>query len=133
MSPIVTATESRQYVLRLVSSNGCISETSARVIIECNPDNLLLPNAFTPNGDGLNERFFPFGRGISAITKFLIYNRQGELVYSRFNFAPGDRNYGWDGTINGKHQASGAFVYMIEALCDQGKTISKKGTVLLIR
>jgi gliding motility-associated-like protein len=93
----------------------------------------LLPNAFTPNGDGLNERFFPFGRGISAITKFLIYNRQGELVYSRFNFAPGDRNYGWDGTINGKHQASGAFVYMIEALCDQGKTISKKGTVLLIR
>jgi gliding motility-associated-like protein len=132
-SPLVTAIESKEYTLRLVSSKGCVTETSARVVIECNPSNLLLPSAFTPNGDGLNERFFPVGRGISAIKKFMIYNRNGELVFSRYNFAPGDRNFGWDGTFANKKQSSGAFVYMVEALCDLGKTILKKGTILLIR
>jgi len=132
-SPVVNATESKDYVLRLVSSKGCIAQTNARVVIECNPDNLLLPNAFTPNRDGLNDRFVPIGRGISKITRFMIFNRTGQLVFSRNNFAPGDTTNGWDGKLNQKQQSTGTFVYMVEALCDLGKTIKKQGTVVLIR
>ena len=133
ISPFITANESKTYTLRLVSSKGCITETTAKVIIECNPDNLLIPSAFTPNNDGLNERFFPIGRGITKINKFQIFNRIGELIFSRTDFVPGDSSFGWDGTYKQKPQPSGAFVYVVEALCDLGKAIKKKGTVLLLR
>lgn len=115
------------------SADGCKDTATVRVIVNCE-GNLLLPKAFTPNNDGLNDIFYPITFGINHINHFAIYNRFGQMVFERNNFAPNVRSMGWDGRVSGENKENTqAFVYIIEAVCDKGTTINQKGTVLLIR
>ena len=92
-----------------------------------------MPTAFTPNGDGLNDFYFPSSRGIKTIVKFTIYDRFGKVVYEAKNFPPNDKTYGWDGKIKSQSQSSEVFVYYIQALCDLGQTVFKKGSFVLLK
>ena len=86
-----------------------------------------MPNAFTPNGDGKNE-VFRIPPGISLkLKRFSIYDEWGAKVFSTENSSKG-----WDGTISGKQQATGVYVYIIEGTNEKGK-ILLKGTFVLIR
>ena len=71
---------------------------------------VFLPNAFTPNGDGINDVLLVQGKGIKLIKTFRIYNRWGELV-----FETTDLTEAWDGMHKGKLQDVGTFVYYITA------------------
>ncbi len=62
-----------------------------------------------------------------------MYNRFGKLVYEATNFPPNNQAYGWNGQLNGAGQKSDVFVYYLEALCDSGEKLLKKGSVVLIR
>ena len=64
---------------------------------------------------------------------FRIFNRWGQVVFSRENFLPNDRYAGWDGMINGRIAEPGAYVYIAEVTCNEGKPGVVKGTVMLIR
>jgi len=127
------AMKSYNYAIRVTSDSGCVATDSVNVFIECNQASILVPNAFTPNNDNLNETFYPVGRGVSLIKRFSVYNRYGQLVYSRENFPPGDKSFGWDGRIKGEPAPGAVYVFTVEALCDQGSPIVKKGIVTLIR
>lgn len=92
-----------------------------------------MPNTFTPNDDGVNDRVFPQRKGNAMIKHFSIYNRWGELIFQRENMDPNIASLGWDGTYHGKPVPSDVYVYVIEALCDSGESYVTKGDITLVR
>jgi gliding motility-associated-like protein len=94
---------------------------------------VFIPNTFTPNGDGNNDRFFVSGKGISTITKFQVFNRWGELVYDIRNISPNDPSVGWDGQYKGVVLEPDVFVYVIEATCNLGEHFVYKGDISIVR
>jgi gliding motility-associated-like protein len=90
--------------------------------------NLLdVPNAFTPNGDGVNDKVYVKGFGIAKMT-FRIYNRQGLLV-----FQSSDQATGWDGRYKGTLQPMDAYAFTLEVEYSDGTRATKKGDITLIR
>ena len=110
--------------LAMSNSNGC--EYKAEDFeISVSESMLLVPNVFTPNGDGTNDEFRVVYRSIKEF-HISIYNRWGHLVYESTDPAKG-----WDGTINGKPAAAGAYYYVIRALgtdAEQGAEYMAKPT-----
>ena len=110
-----------------ISEHGCVGTASVTVSVR---PTILMPNAFTPNGDGLNDRFRPTGNGFILIRNFEVYNRFGQMVYSAFGAAAMD---GWDGTFRGQPCELGTYFYHINIETEQVETINLKGDVTLIR
>jgi gliding motility-associated-like protein len=111
-----------------VTLNGCSSVDTIHVYNDCYID---IPNVFTPNGDGLNDYFFPrqlLARGLSTFS-IQIYNRWGELVFSS-NTLDGR---GWDGRFNGVPQPEGVYIYILDATFIDGEHEHRKGNVSLLR
>ena len=131
--PKGVATSTNTYLIKVTSDSGCIAKDTITIFVECKDANLLMPTAFTPNNDNLNDYFYPVGRGIKSIVRFSIYDRYGKLVYEAKNFPPNDKSFGWNGKIKTLDQSTSVFVYYIEALCDVGEKLYKKGSVVLIR
>lgn len=131
--PNGVSTESQSYQIKVTSDSGCVAKDSISIFIECKESYIYMPTAFTPNGDGLNDFYFPSSRGIKTILKFTIYDRFGKVVYEAKNFAPNDKSFGWDGKLKGQYQSSSVFVYYLEALCDLGQTVYKKGSFVLLK
>jgi gliding motility-associated-like protein len=127
--PIVTTI----YALIGTSEYGCKDTDSVRINVLCDKSQVFIPNAFTPNGDGENDKFYPRGVAISTIKVFRVFNRWGEIVYEKMNFNINDENSGWDGTYNGVKQDPGVYVYMMDAVCETGEEIVWKGDVTIIR
>jgi gliding motility-associated-like protein len=132
-APNGIATGSNTFFIQVTSDSGCVAKDAITIYIECNDANILMPTAFTPNNDNLNDYFYPLTRGIKSITRFSIYNRFGKLVFEARNFPPNDKSFGWNGKINNVVQPNSVFVYYLDALCDLGEKISRKGSVLLVR
>ncbi len=131
--PYMVARDNYTYLIQVTSDSGCVATDSISVFIRCDDASLLLPNAFTPNDDNLNDVFFPTGRGLGLIKRFMVYDRFGKLVFVKSNFRANDPNYGWDGRINGEPASPAVYVYFIEAYCAKGSLIMKKGTVTLLK
>jgi gliding motility-associated-like protein len=91
-----------------------------------------VPTAFTPNGDGKNERFLPLGAFHDIKSYHLeIYNRWGEMIFSSDEYKGDDA--GWDGTYNGQEVPNGAYVYNVKYRAADGQEYEKRGTVTLTR
>lgn len=127
------ATNSNTFFIKVTSDSGCIAKDSITIFIECKDANILMPTAFTPNNDNINDYFYPLARGIKSIIRFSIYNRYGNLVYEAKNFIPNNKAFGWNGRVKSSDQSTTVFVYYIEAVCDLGEKLYKKGSVVLIR
>ncbi len=93
----------------------------------CLDKDLFIPNTFTPNNDGNNDKLFVRGLKVEEFY-FAVYNRWGEKV-----FETKDRTIGWDGTYNGKPADVGVFGWYLEAKCLGGEEAFLKGNVTLIR
>ena len=87
-----------------------------------------VPNAFSPNKDGLNELFRPIPVGMAQTDYFLVFDRYGALVFQTNQWLKG-----WDGTIKGKDALMGTYVWMVKGRDKFGKVVQMKGTVLLMR
>lgn len=111
-----------------VSIAGCNSTDTIIVLNDCYMN---LPNVFTPNGDGMNDYFFPRQLLTKGLTSFNmnIYNRWGELVFTT-NTLDGK---GWDGKFNNSDQPEGVFIYIIDATFKDGQKENHKGNVTLLR
>ncbi|MFI5195658.1 MAG: gliding motility-associated C-terminal domain-containing protein [Chitinophagales bacterium] len=111
-----------------VTINGC--STSDTIIVEkdCYMD---IPNVFTPNGDGVNDYFYPRQYLTRGLTTFnmTIYNRWGQVVFQTTTLD----GRGWDGTFNGVPQPEGVFVYLIDATFKDGQKEHHQGNVTLLR
>lgn len=116
------------YRVRVTDESGCYGEDDIKVkVFKSNPD-ILVPSAFTPNADGKNDLLRPIAIGITELQYFRVYNRWGQLLFSTST-----QGAGWDGRYNGVKQASGTYVYVTQGKDINGKTVFRKGTVVLIR
>jgi gliding motility-associated-like protein len=117
------------YQVTVYSSRGCSSSKSILVKDFTYPARqFLVPNAFTPNNDGLNDCFgvAKWG-GVVRNFKLNIYSRLGDLIFSTMNVFDC-----WDGKLKGIPQSSGTYIFLIEAETDCEK-IQRSGTLVLIR
>ncbi len=124
--------DSSSYVYVFVrNSDGCRGVDSLFITIL--DGFVAIPNAFTPNGDGLNDYFFLISRGSVTVNVFRVYNRWGELVYSYSG--PIEQSNGWDGSFRGKDQDPGNYTYVYEVVTDDAskQVYRGKGSVQLIR
>ncbi|NCD72142.1 gliding motility-associated C-terminal domain-containing protein [Mucilaginibacter agri] len=123
--------KSISIVVKAVGPSPCSlnAVSSALTAITSNPlgDDVFVPNAFTPNGDGKNDVLNVFSNSIKKID-FWVYDQWGEMQYHS-----NTQGSGWDGSYKGKPQPVGVYVYYLEATMDDGQTIKKKGTINLIR
>lgn len=105
---------------------GCSDTTCQSISVTINVA-ANVPNAFSPNGDGNNDRIFVRGFGIGKMT-WRIYNRWGVQVYISNNPAEG-----WDGTYKGKLQPQEVYHYTLQIEFTNGDKLSKKGDITLLR
>lgn len=131
-APISTPLESILYSVKATNSFGCIATDTVSITLFCSASRIYIPNAFSPNGDGLNDNFSILGQGIGKINSFRIYDRWGNIVFSKFNFTPDDRTGAWDGRIKGDNAPQGIYTYFVEMSCNEN-TFTQKGTVNLLR
>lgn len=129
-NPKASPTVSTTYHVLVTDSLGCKSKDSIliEVINNGNLSRFQLPNAFTPNNDGLNDCFGTelWGSDI-RISYFKIYNRWGQLVFDYTG-----NNKCWDGRFKGQLQPSGVYVYKLLALTWCG-SINLRGNITLLR
>ncbi|MFK7810770.1 MAG: gliding motility-associated C-terminal domain-containing protein, partial [Saprospiraceae bacterium] len=93
-----------------------------------------IPNAFSPNGDGMNDVLEIFaGPEVENITLFKVYNRWGEVVYELNNFLDVDPDIYWDGTFKGDQLNPGVFVYHATILFKDGRIELRKGDVTIMK
>ncbi len=121
------------YQVTVANSKGCVSIDRIKIEVFCNKENFYIPNTFSPNGDNMNDYFYPRGTGLFTIKSFRIFNRWGQIVYEKVNFSPNDAASGWDGKYDGAVLKPDVFVYVIELVCGNGFVISTKGNVTLLR
>jgi gliding motility-associated-like protein len=113
------------YWVQVTDSNNCIGKDSIQ-IYSC--EKLVAPNAFTPNGDGINDVFKPVLYGPVANYTLTIYNRWGQMI-----FKSRDPGRGWDGTLSGVPQPNDTYVWNCLFQLSGHKPDDKSGTVILIR
>jgi gliding motility-associated-like protein len=131
-SPIFMATNAGVYPITVtgITAQGCTGTAAIVMKVYAVPAGILLPNAFSPNGDGINEVLRPICTGLQRLNYFQVYNRYGQLLYQQQQCGTAA---GWDGTVKGKKQNPGAFVYLWQGVDFNGRTVSGKGSVVLVR
>ena len=118
------------YTVRytVTDSYGC-QQTATRQVHVYSSCYIDVPNAFTPNGDGRNDFFYPLNAVKAQQLQFRVYNRWGQLV-----FETGNWKQGWDGTFRNEKQAAGVYIWMMKYTDGiSHKVVERKGTVMLIR
>jgi gliding motility-associated-like protein len=132
-SPYANPQFTTTYQVTVTDSNDCSSSRYVTLITLCNNKNFFIPNTFSPNGDGVNDVFYPRGTGIDRIQAMRIFDRWGEPVFEKRFFPANDPTSGWDGTYKGKPANSDTYIYMIDIICENATIITYKGNVTLIR
>lgn len=131
-NPVARPVNDIVYQLDITNGNGCTASDEIKLIVGCDEDKIAIPNAFTPNADGKNDRFQIMAPGINEVESFQIYNRFGQMVHEVKNAAPGALGVAWDGRMNGNPQPAGTYVYYLQLRCSNNEKIVRKGTVVLI-
>jgi gliding motility-associated-like protein len=106
----------------------CFTENTSSYISIRREYTVDVPNAFSPNGDGVNDVLYVRGWGIKDLSEFKIYNRFGEMVFSSQ-----DINVGWDGTYKGKLQNIETYIYTVTVRNYDDQILTKKGTFKLLK
>lgn len=115
------------YQIQLKTAEGCLTIDTQYVKTRKKIE-IYVPNSFTPDGNGVNDRLRPILMGFNTVNYFRVYNRWGKLLYQMQSDLPG-----WDGRINGQKQDMQTVVWMIEAVDVDGATHKRQGTSILIR
>lgn len=133
LDPMATPDASTEYRLEIVDINGCRGSDVARIAVDGRPP-VYIPNVFSPNGDGVNDRFTIFGDSrITQVKELRIFSRWGEMVYHRENFPPNEPAFGWDGTLDRQVMNAAVFVYYTIVELSGGKEVILKGDITLMR
>jgi gliding motility-associated-like protein len=120
------------YSVLVTNIFGCVATDTIFINSMCKSAQVFIPNAFTPDGDGLNDVAMIRGSGVT-IKSFRIFNRWGELVFEKENFYPNELKYGWDGKVRGVPATPDVFVYTAEVFCDNGIPFTYKGNITLLK
>ena len=126
-TPTFNYTETTDYLIHITTSAGCFTDDTVLVNVY-DVKGILVPTAFTPNGDGLNDVLKPFTIDIKQLNYFRIFNKWGQLIFESNNTA-----IGWDGTYQGTAQPTGNYIWIGQGVDNNGHLVNQHGQVLLIR
>lgn len=133
-STIADPLQNTTYTLTVVDTNGCTATAivSVQVVFDVA---VYIPNAFSPDHNGLNDGFTAYGdpEKIEQINYLRIYDRWGNSIYEKEALPINNPSFGWDGNYRGKKMNPAVFVYVIEVLFKNGETAVFKGDVNLVR
>ncbi len=132
ISPIATPKTTTTYKVTASNVIGCATTDDVTITILCTGNNVFIPNTFTPNGDGINDMFYPRGTGLFSIKSLRIFNRWGNMVFAKTNMTPNDASQGWDGKSNGKQVLADVYTYMAEVYCENNTLITINGNVTVV-
>ncbi|MDG5800576.1 PKD domain-containing protein [Marinilabiliaceae bacterium ANBcel2] len=124
----ITAEMPREYKVSVTDTTGCFT---IPYYFNLNVDkkySVDLPQAFTPTGDGINDKVYVKGWGIKELLVFKIYNRFGQLVFDTT-----DIDKGWDGTFKGENQPAETYTYIVQVKSWDNSILEKRGTIKLLR
>ncbi len=124
--------EDTEYNVTVINQSGCIATDNLRISIrrvkpEC------VPNIFTPNNEGANNFFSINCFEVEKVTKYRIYDRWGNLLFTGENLLPDQPQTFWDGKFKGKEVVPGVYVYYLEMLFKDGSTEKRGGDVTVLR
>jgi gliding motility-associated-like protein len=126
-NPVAILNNHTSFILTAYTDFGCATKDTVNVRVYKGPA-FYVPSAFTPNGDGHNDRFNFIAVGMNRIETFQLFNRYGQLVFSSSGIKDG-----WDGRLAGIPQQSGTYVWLLQGTDFNGQIHSQKGTFTLIR
>jgi gliding motility-associated-like protein len=128
VTPNITAGPPGTYSVTVTDNNGCRGSDSINIEGKYCADMLVVPSAFSPDGNGINDLFKPHIEGRLDQYEFTVYNRWGGIVYQTI-----DPSQGWDGRYDGVLQVGGVYAWMCSyQFSGQGRKMAK-GTVVLVR
>lgn len=126
-NPLATLYNDTYFTVTVTDAIGCTDDDDVFIKVYEGP-NYYVPNAFSPNGDGLNDIFRPIPVGIQSTTYFRVFDRFGNLMFETNKWMEG-----WDGTYKGKKASSGTYVWMIKGIDKNGRVVEMQGTVVLVQ
>lgn len=133
LDPVATPIQTTTYSLVATTIDGCDAHDSVTVIV-LNDAHIYIPNAFSPNNDGINDYLWVRSLGIVDLEFFRIYNRWGEVVFETTDQSIlTSETSGWNGTASGKVQPMGVYAFVLKGLSPQGDAVLKSGNITLIR
>ncbi|MEQ9188071.1 MAG: gliding motility-associated C-terminal domain-containing protein [Cryomorphaceae bacterium] len=113
--------DENEIVLEIENENGCTERTARTVVLQ---DGVELPSAFSPNGDGLNDKFSVQFEDDLVDFNIKIFDRWGQLIYESR-----DQYFEWDGLMEGKVSPLTSYAYILRAETVEGREIEKRGTI----
>jgi gliding motility-associated-like protein len=131
--PVADVKKDITYTVKVTTPYGCSASDTISIKTFCKDGQVFIPNAFTPDGDGVNDRLIVRASGIATVKHFRIFNRWGDLIFERDNFKPNDITYSWDGRVRGVVSGPEVFVYTCEVICENGTSYTYKGNVSIIK
>jgi gliding motility-associated-like protein len=132
-TPVATPQYTTQYQLLAKNEHAC-TDTALAIVKTETGQGVYIPDAFTPNSDGLNDVFYVMaGPDVTAVKDFSVFNRLGQKIFQVENVAPNNPAFGWNGRINGREANAEAYVYYATVAFVNGTQQVYKGTVILIR
>ncbi|MCB0564657.1 MAG: gliding motility-associated C-terminal domain-containing protein [Phaeodactylibacter sp.] len=134
LKPLLQPLQTTTFYLTGITAAGCSATDS--ILIEVNEvRSVYIPNAFSPNEDGRNDRFALYADvpNVQEVVSMEIFNRWGALVFERDNFLPNDLSLGWDGTFKGKEAPDGAYAYVFRVRFLDEVELEYTGVVHLVR
>lgn len=129
----LSLSNSDTYTLTASDATGCSVSESVSLRVDKSNRTIHLPNVFSPNEDGINDLFrIESNQSLSLINRWMIYDRWGNLMYSKPNNSNGI-NEGWDGLIKNIDAAQGVYTYLIDATFIDGHRETFAGSITLLR
>ena len=131
--PIASPRQTTTYSVIASNDGGCVAHDEVTVRVLCNNESVFIPNSFSPNNDGMNETFYPRGKGLFNVKSFMIFNRWGQLLFEKYNISPNNAADGWTGKYNNQSLITDVYIYVMEIVCENGAIIPVKGNVTLLK
>ncbi|MBL0146656.1 MAG: gliding motility-associated C-terminal domain-containing protein [Chitinophagaceae bacterium] len=125
--PLAVLSHDQYFEVKVTDNIGCFAYDGVFVKVYEGPM-YHVPNAFSPNGDGLNETFKVIPSGIQSTEYFRVFDRYGALMFETREWLKG-----WDGNFKGKKALAGTYVWMVKGIDVNGADVEQTGTVILIR
>jgi len=132
-NPVANPTNTTDYTVIITTAQGCTASDEMTVQVIPTED-IYIPNAFSPNGDGVNDAFTAYGGDTVARIKTLkVFNRWGAQVFGNEDFSVNIEAEGWNGIYKGEMMDAGVYVYYMEVEFIDGRVVTKKGDLSITK
>ena len=133
LQPIIQPIQNSIYAGIGINASGCVDTFFVIVQVEID-GSVFVPNAITPNGDGINDflNIFAIEGSVQSFETFQVFDRWGGLIFEGKDVIPNDTSSGWNGKVNGQFIEPGVYVYSFKVLLINGDIFEKVGSVTLL-